>query len=68
MTLKSSAFLALVGMILVTVLCVVDFVRNASGVLHDVVPPVSLFRSLIYLFASLSATLYFYVFHRAQPR
>jgi hypothetical protein len=68
MTLKSSAFLALVGMILVTVLCVADFVRDASGVLRDLIPAVSLFRSLIYVIASLSVTLFFYVFHRAQSR
>ena len=68
MTLKSAAFLALIGTLLLTVLLVMDFVTTVSGVLADVIPAIALLRSLIYLFASVSALVFFYVFHRAQSR
>jgi hypothetical protein len=66
MSLKSSAFLALVGMILLTVLIAADFVTVLSGVLRDLVPPMKLLASIVYLFAGLAVTLFFYAFHRAQ--
>jgi hypothetical protein len=68
MTLKSAAFLGLIGTLLLTILLAMDFITTVSGVLADVVPAVALLRSLIYLFASVSALLFFYVFHRAQSR
>jgi hypothetical protein len=68
MTLKSAAFLALIGTLLLTVLLAMDFITAVSGVLGDVVPAVALLRSLIYLFASVGALVFFYVFHRAQSR
>ena len=68
MTLKNAAFLALIGTFLLTILLAVDFIKTSSGVLNDLVPPMALLRSLDYLLASLSVTLFFYVFHRAQPR
>jgi hypothetical protein len=66
MTLKNAAFLALIGTLLLTIL--LDFIKTVSGVLHDLVPPMALVRSLDYLLASLSVTLFFYVFHTAQSR
>ncbi len=68
MTLKNAAFLALIGTFLLTILLAADFIKTFSGVLNDLVPPMSLLRSLDYLLASLSVTLFFYVFHRAQSR
>ncbi|WP_321471551.1 hypothetical protein [uncultured Paludibaculum sp.] len=68
MTLKTAAFLALIGTLLLTVLMAVDFLQTVSGVLNDVVPAMALLRSLVYLVASLSVTVFFYVFNRAQPR
>ena len=68
MSLKNAAFLALIGTLLLTVLLALDFVKTVSGVLSDVVPVVALLRSLVYLLASLSVTVFFYVFHRAQSR
>ena len=68
MTLKSAAFLALIGTLLLTILLAVDFITTVSGVLADVVPAVALLRSLIHLFASVSVLVFFYVFHRAQSR
>jgi len=68
MNLKNGAFLALIGTILLTILLAADFIKAVSGVLSDIVPAVVLLRSLIYLIASLSVTVFFYVFSRAQSR
>jgi hypothetical protein len=66
MTLKNAALLALIGTILVTALAVWTFVFNVLNVLRGVVPPVVLFSSVIYAFASLTLAVFFFVFHRAQ--
>ena len=66
-TLKNAVLLALVGMILVTILLTVDFINATLGFVHDVVPAVALLRSLVYMLASLSTAMLFYVFYRAQP-
>jgi hypothetical protein len=66
MSLKTSAFLALIGMILLTVLVTADFINTVAGIMHDVVPMVALLRSLIYLLASLTVTVFFYVFQKSQ--
>jgi hypothetical protein len=66
MNLKSAAFLALVGMILLTVLLIADFINLFLGVMRDIVPVVTLLRSLIYTFASLAVTVFLWVFHRGQ--
>ena len=66
MNLKSAAFLALVGMILLTVLLIGDFINLLLGVMRDIVPVVMLLRALIYMLASLAVTVFFWVFHRAQ--
>ncbi len=68
MTLKHAAFLALIGTLLLTILLAADFTRIVSGVLNSVVPARSLVRSLVYVFGGVSATLFFYVFHRAQAK
>jgi hypothetical protein len=67
MTLKSAAFFALVGMALLTILLAVDFLRDVSAILAGVVAAVTLLKSVIYLLASLSVTVFLYVFHKAQP-
>jgi len=66
MNLKSAAFLALLGMILLTVLLIGDFITVVKGILHDVIPAVMLLRSIIYLLASLGLTIFLWVFHRTQ--
>jgi len=66
MTIKSAAFLALVGMILMTILVTVDFINVVLGVMRDVVPAMALLRSLIYLLASTTVTLFLFVFHKNQ--
>jgi hypothetical protein len=66
MSLKSAALLGLVGMLLLTVLLVMDLLVNISHVLGGLVAAVILFRSLIYTFAGLCVTLFFVVFYKAQ--
>ncbi len=66
MTLKNAAVIALAGMLLLTALVVVDFIFNISNVLGGLVPAVVLFRSLVYVIAGLSVTIFFFVFYKAQ--
>ena len=66
MSLKTAASLALIGMALLTILLAADFINTASGVMHDVVPAVALFRSLVFVVASLTVTVFFYVFQKSQ--
>lgn len=68
MNLKNAAPLAAIGTILLTILEAADFIKTVSGVLNDVIPAMALLRSLVYLFASLSVTLFFCVFNKAQSR
>ena len=66
MNLKSAAFLALVGMILLTVLVIADFINVVQGVLRDLLPAMMLLRSIIYLLASLAVTVFLWLFHRTH--
>ena len=66
MSLKTSAFLALIGMILLTVLVTADFINTVTGIMHDVIPAVALLRSLVYVLASLTVTVFFYIFQKSQ--
>ena len=68
MTLKNAAFLAMIGTLLLTILLAADFIRTVSGVLSDVVPAMALLRSLIYMLASLTVTVFFYGFNKEQSR
>jgi hypothetical protein len=66
MTLKSAALLALIGTILATAVLTWDFIFTVLNVLRGLTPPVLLFSSLIYAFAGLSLTVFFFVFHKTQ--
>ena len=66
MSLKNAAFLAMVGMMLLTVLIVASFISTVLGVMRDVVPAMALLTSLVHVFASLTVLVFFYVFHRTQ--
>jgi len=59
MTLKTAALLAFIGMLLLTVLLAADFINTVTGVLRDVVPAMALLRSLVYVLASVSVTVFF---------
>ena len=66
MNLKTATFLALVGMVLLTLVLAADFINTASGVMRDLLPAMALLRSLVYLFASLTLVIFFSVFHRTR--
>jgi hypothetical protein len=66
MSLKSAAFFALIGMILLTVLLAVGFIRDVSALLAGAIAAMTLLRSLIHLLASLGVTVFLYVFHKCQ--
>jgi hypothetical protein len=66
MTLKSAAFLALIGMTLLTVLVAAGFIRDVSGLLAGAIAAMALLKSGIHLLASLSVAVFLYVFYKAQ--
>ena len=66
MTLKNAAFIALLGMVLLGILLLADFLRTVSGIMRDLVPMVALVRSSVYLLACLSLIVFFYVFQKRQ--
>ena len=66
MTLKSAALFALIGMALLTVLLVLGFIRDLSGFLAGAIAAMALLISLIHLLASLSVSIFLYVFYKAQ--
>ena len=68
MTLKNAAFLALVGTLLLTILVALDFIHTVTGIVNDVIPMMALPRSLVYLIASVTLTVFFLVFHKGQSR
>ena len=67
MSLKTAALLALIGMMLLTVLVAADFINTVTGIMRDIVPAMALLRSVIYVLASLTATVFLYVFYKKQP-
>jgi len=67
MTLKSASFLALCASILLAALLLVSLIWNIVGVLRGLIPALTLFSSVVYAFAGLSAAMFFYVFHVKQP-
>ncbi len=64
MSLKTAAFLALIGMILITVLRLYDLISTIINVIGGLVPAVTLFSSLIYAFASVAVTFFFARFYK----
>jgi len=61
---KQAAFLAVIGMVLVTVMAVASLFQDVAGVLRGIVPAVAVFRSLIYSFASISLTVFLFVTYK----
>jgi hypothetical protein len=63
-TLKNAAFLALIGTLLLTITLAGDFINAVLGVVRGLVPAMAVLGSLVYFFASLTVTVFFYVFNR----
>jgi ABC-type Mn2+/Zn2+ transport system permease subunit len=66
MSLKTAAFFALIGMILLTVLDAAGFLRDLTAFLRGAVAAISLLEAAIHLLASLGVTVFLFVFYRAQ--
>jgi hypothetical protein len=66
MTLKGAAFFALVGMILLTVVVALGFIRDISAFAAGAIAAMSMLKSAIHLLASLGVTVFLYVFYKAQ--
>jgi hypothetical protein len=66
MALKSAAFFAFIGMVLLTVLLALGFIRDVSAFLAGAIAAMVLLTSAIHLLASLSVTVFLFVFHKAQ--
>ena len=66
MSLKNATFLALITTILLAVVCLFAFVQDLMGVIHDVVPAVSLLSALIHLLATVGLAVFLYAFYRAR--
>jgi hypothetical protein len=66
MRLKNAALFALIGMILLTVLLAVGFIRDLVGFAQGAVAAIALLTSGIHFLASLSVAVFLYVFHKAQ--
>jgi len=66
MTLKTAALLALIGMALLTAVLAVVFIRDLSALSAGAIAPVTLSNALVHLFASLTMTIFLFVFHRVQ--
>ena len=66
MSLKSAALFALVGMILLTVVLALGFIRDISAYSSGAIAANAMMVSLIHLLAGLSMTVFLYVFHKAQ--
>jgi len=66
MSLKNAAFLALIGMIVLTLLVAVHFIDTVTGIMHNLIPTMALVPATVYLFASLCVLVFFFVFYRAQ--
>jgi hypothetical protein len=67
MTLKNAATFAFIGTLLAAVLLIWSFVLDVVNVTQGLIPLAKLLPSLVYAFAALSLTVFFYVF-RKDPR
>jgi hypothetical protein len=66
MTLKSASFLAMIGTLLVTILVAVHFADTIAGVVRGIVPAIEVVPCIVYLFAGIAVTAFFWVFSRTQ--
>jgi hypothetical protein len=64
MTIKTAAFLAMIGTILTTVLLVYNLIFSVLNVMRGLIPVDTLFSALIYAFGSLTVAVFFFVFHK----
>jgi len=66
MGLKTAAFLARIGMLLLTVVYRPPLVNDLAAFSQNAIAAVTILTAAIHLFASLTVTIFFFVFYRAQ--
>jgi len=64
MSIKTAALLALIGMVVLTLLAAADFINTTVAVSRGLIPAMMFLRSLIYLFTSITVTVFFLVFFK----
>ena len=66
MSTKSAALLAFIGMLILTILLLWNLVNDVSNAASGVLPVDTALKALIYAFAGVTVTLFFFAFHRSQ--
>ena len=66
MTLKRVSFLAFISTLLMTLLVAVRFFNTILGVSRDIVPAIEIVPCLVYLFAGITLTAFFWIFSRSH--
>jgi hypothetical protein len=66
MSLRSAAVFAFIGMLVLTVFLGVDFINTILNVAHGLIPAVKLITSFVDLLASVSLTVFLFVFQKTQ--
>jgi exosortase/archaeosortase len=66
MTPKGAAFFVLICMALLTILLALGFIRDVSASMAGAIAALTVLASLIHLLASLSVTVFLFVFYKSQ--
>lgn len=66
MGLKTAAFLALIGTLLVSIVYLATFLNDLTAYFHNAIADMTVLAAAIHLFAGLTVTVFFFVFYRAQ--
>jgi hypothetical protein len=66
MALKNAALFALIGTLLLTILLVAGLILDVLNITRGLIPATKVLSSLIYAFAAVAVTVFFYVFHKTQ--
>jgi hypothetical protein len=66
MTVKNAAFLAFLSTLLLSALVLWRLVMDILNVMSGLIPSVTLISSLLYTFASVTLTIFFFVFQSNQ--
>lgn len=66
MSLKNAAFLAFLGMLLLSLLLVWRLVMDILNVTQGLIPLQTLLATVVYAFAAITATVFFFVFQSNQ--
>jgi hypothetical protein len=68
MSLRNAATVALIGMFFLTALLAADFIHSVVGAARDLIPMMAVLRTLIYLFAGVTVTVFFFVVSKEHSR